>query len=62
MKLTEKTGKKEKELLYGKEQLLQAGKYEKQQDLVQALLKDDEVYTLSQVDSVIRKFLKGKVI
>ncbi len=53
---------KKKSPLYKKVQILQAERFADRADLVEALLKDDELYTLEQVDAAIAKFLKGKVV
>lgn len=49
------------EVMYTKEQLLKAKKFAKQKDLVSAVLKNDERYTIEQTEKLIRKYLKGKV-
>ena len=36
-------------------------KYAKRRDLVNALLEDDKEYTITEVDAMMEKFLKGKV-
>ncbi len=46
---------------FSKEQILASAKYSKRRDLVDALLKDNEKYTLETVDNMIEKFMKGKV-
>lgn len=48
--------------LYKKEQILQSKKFENRKDLIDALLREDELYTLGQVESEIEKFMKGKVM
>ncbi len=53
---------KKKGPLYKKVQILQAERFADRADLVEALLEDDELYTLEQVDAAIVKFLKGKVV
>lgn len=42
-------------------QLLKAKKYTDKKDLLNALLNENEQYTIKQVDDIIEKFLKGKV-
>lgn len=46
---------------YTKQQILKSKKYLSKQDLINALLKDNEQYTLSEVDSLIDSFMKGVV-
>lgn len=46
---------------YTKEQILASEKYVKRRDLVNALLDDDKEYTTTEVDTMMEKFLKGKV-
>lgn len=46
---------------FNKEQILASAKYSKRRDLVDALLKNNEKYTLETVDSMIEEFMKGKV-
>lgn len=43
------------------EQLLKAKRYADKKDLLNALLNENEQYTIKQVDGAIEKFLKGKV-
>ena len=54
-----KEGKTENK--YTKEQILLSYKYAKRRDLLNALLDDGKEYTLNEVDSMMDKFLKGKV-
>lgn len=53
---------KKKSPFYKKVQILQAERFADRADLVEAILEDDELYTLEQVDAAITKFLKGKVV
>lgn len=53
---TEKTKPK-----FSKSQLVSSDKYRNRRDLVDALLNDDEKYTMEQVDKMIENFMKGKV-
>lgn len=46
---------------FSKAQLLTSQKYAHRRDLIGALLEDDKVYTLHEVDALIEKFMKGKV-
>ena len=57
--------KKEKDAqshLYKKEQILQSKKFENRKDLIEALLQNDELYTLEQIESEIKNFMKGGVM
>ncbi len=44
-----------------KEALLRAKKYAGQRDLLAALLKDDQEYTVTEVNAILEAFKKGKV-
>lgn len=57
-KILEKTGVTEK---FTKDKLLVSSRYLEKKDIVSALLEDDKEYTLSEVDELIEKFMKGKV-
>jgi arginine repressor len=46
---------------FTKEALLKSKRFYDQRDIVNALLKDGAEYTISQVDSMIKKYMKGKV-
>ena len=50
-----------KEPKFSKEALLNSKRFRKQHDFVMALLKDGEEYTVSEVEVIIEKFMKGKV-
>lgn len=52
---------KQGEIKFRKEQLLHAERYRSKKDLVNALLEDNREYSLTEVDAVIEKFMKGKV-
>lgn len=49
------------EPVFTKEALLNSKRFRKQRDMVSALLRDGEEYTISEVDTIIEKFKKGKV-
>lgn len=49
------------EAVYTREQILSSRKYAARRDLVSALLKEGAAYTLTEVDALIEKFMKGKV-
>lgn len=44
-----------------KEALLRAKKYAGQRDVLAALLKDDQEYTVAEVNAILENFAKGKV-
>lgn len=46
---------------FTKEQLVNSQKFRQYKDLLQAILKEDKLYTLKQIDDEIKKFMKGKV-
>ena len=48
------------EVLFTKEQILSSKKYSNRRDVLGAIL-TDKTYTLEQVDSLLEKFMKGKV-
>ena len=65
-KTTTKVGEEEIKVVmddnkYSKQQILKSKKYSDKQDLINALLKDNSQYTLSQVDKIINDFMKGVV-
>lgn len=49
------------ETLFTKEQILVSKKYSNRRDVLGAILVDDKTYTIEQVDSLLEKFMKGKV-
>lgn len=46
---------------YTKEQILWSKKYANRRDVLGAILEDDKQYTLTEVDTLLDKFMKGKV-
>ena len=46
---------------YTKGQILNSEKYKNRRDALGVILKDDGVYTVEEVDSLLEKFMKGKV-
>ncbi len=46
---------------FTKDQLLASKRYANRQDILNALLKDSEKYTIEQVDALIEKFMKREV-
>ncbi len=49
------------ETVFTKAQIIASKKYSNRQDILNALLVDDKNYSLSEVDALIDKFMKGKV-
>ena len=49
------------EVVYTRQQLLQAKRYADRLDLINTLLKDGKSYSIQQVDEMIEKYMKGKV-
>ena len=50
-----------KETKFSKEQILASEKYANRRDALNVLLAADGTYTVEQVDSLLEKFMKGKV-
>lgn len=50
-----------KEVLFTKEQIITSKKYAKRRDAFAAVLPDDFHGTLSSAESLVEKFMKGKV-
>lgn len=50
-----------KEPKFTKEALAKSKRFLKNSDVVSAILKDGEEYTISEVESMIAKYMKGKV-
>ena len=53
---------KQEVVSYTKEQILASNKYKNRRDAVGVVLADGKSYTLDQVDSLLEKFMKGKVM
>lgn len=53
--------KKTAPAVFSKRQLLRFRRYVGRQDLLSVLLEDGKTYTLAQVDSLVQKFMEGKV-
>lgn len=47
--------------MFSKQQLVSSKKYSFNRDVLNALLKDGQVYTFEEVDQLLNDFLKGKV-
>lgn len=48
------------EALYTKEQILSSKKYSRRKDVLNVVLKDNQQYTLKEVDGLIDNFMKLK--
>lgn len=51
----------ENDIKFSKEQLINAKIYQDNKDLLNALLDNNRLYTLVEVDKLIKNFMKGKV-
>ena len=61
--MAEKTEKKETaEAKFSKAQLIKSKKFAGKADVLNALLSDDEFYTIGNAEGIVEKYLKGKVI
>lgn len=49
------------EAAFTKEQLVGSKRYANRRDLVSVLLEDGKTYTLTEVDALINKYMKGAV-
>lgn len=61
---TTKTAAKEAEKVeskFSKNQLLSAKRFSGKRDILEALLSDDETYTVKTVEQMIEDYMKGKV-
>lgn len=56
---TDVSADKVKSFKFSKRQLLKSQKYAERTDLLNALLKDEKVYTFTQVDDLIKRFDEG---
>lgn len=50
-----------KEPMFTKESLVNSKRFRDKRDIVSALLKDGAEYTISEVETMITKYMKGKV-
>ena len=55
------TTEEKREITYPKEQILPSQKYRDRKDLLSALLEKDKVYTLKQVEEIMKNYKKKKV-
>lgn len=53
--------KEKQDAMFSKEQILASNKYADRRDALDAIMEDNGVYTIEQVDSLLEKFMKGKV-
>jgi hypothetical protein len=53
--------KKKKEPVFSKEALLKSMRFRDNRDIVSAVLEDGVEYTISEVETMITNFMKGKV-
>ena len=53
--------KKDDEILYSKEQIIESKKYSNRKDILNVLLKDDEEYSFSRIDEIIEEFMNKEV-
>ncbi|SJQ21506.1 Uncharacterised protein [Clostridioides difficile] len=59
MIILSKTLSKEDNYKFTKEQIVNSKKYVNRKDLLNAILKEDELYSFSEVEDRINKFMKG---
>lgn len=57
----ERTQQEESKTQYSKQQIINSKQYSMHKDLLQAILKDNENYTIDNVDKKIENFMKRKV-
>lgn len=48
--------------LFAKEQLLAAARFQERRDIVNALLRSDEQYTIAEVERLVSDYMKGRVM
>ena len=53
--------KQKQESKFTKQQILAASRYNKRRDALKAILVDGESYSISEVNSLLDRFMKGKV-
>ncbi|HGM1202843.1 TPA: hypothetical protein ACKOJU_003596 [Clostridioides difficile] len=59
MIILNKTLSKEDDYKFTKEQIVNSKKYVNRKDLLNAILKENELYSFSEVEGIINKFMKG---
>lgn len=63
VKKTDKAGEPEKGgCLFSKEQLLAAERFRGRRDIVNALLAEGEQYTIADVEQMIEKYMRSKIV
>lgn len=60
-KTAAKEAEKEVEVKFSKNQLLAAKHFSGKRDILEALLSDNETYTVKTVEQMIEDYMKGKV-
>ena len=50
-----------REIKYTKKQIMKAAKVSRYADAAQALLEEDKLYSMQEVEEIIDQFMKGKV-
>jgi hypothetical protein len=58
---TEKTVESKKEISFTKDAILSSTKYANRRDVLGVILEDDKSYTAEQIETLLAKFMKGKV-
>ncbi|ENZ9562292.1 TPA: hypothetical protein ACKOO2_003617 [Clostridioides difficile] len=59
MIILSKTLSKEDNYKFTKEQIVNSKKYVNRKDLLNAILKENELYSFSEVEEIINSFMKG---
>ncbi|HGM1476891.1 TPA: hypothetical protein ACKOO9_003848 [Clostridioides difficile] len=59
MIILSKTLSKEDDYKFTKEQIVNSKKYVNRRDLLNAILRENELYSFSEVEEIINKFMKG---
>ncbi|MGO1004894.1 hypothetical protein ACTPEH_05000 [Clostridioides difficile] len=59
MIILNKTLSKEDDYKFTKEQIVNSKKYINRKDLLNAILKENELYSFSEVEKIINSFMKG---
>ena len=59
--MTTKNVKSEEKILFNKEQILSSKKYANERDVCKTVIPDDFIGTLEKADTLIERFMKGKV-
>lgn len=59
--MAKKTKTEKSVALFTKEQLLRSETFSKRRDILNAVLKEDEQYSVAAAETAVNKFMKGKV-